>query len=161
MLCSRLWVTLLGQGVGLGDPQRSLPTCATLGFCDPCTHAKDKHLLRRPRSPWELCGGWSTRARGERGNVSLLHAGSCGAGEELCPLQLQIYLQVSVLERVSRAGNSARMYLKCQARLSTSPADQTRVFPHRVGYFRRYGQRESQDVDVEKKTTFPSSRLGC
>ena len=26
VLCSRLWVTLLGQGVGLGDPQRSLPT---------------------------------------------------------------------------------------------------------------------------------------
>ena len=26
VLCSRLWVTLPGQGVGLGDPQRSLPT---------------------------------------------------------------------------------------------------------------------------------------
>jgi len=25
-LCSLLWVTLLGQGVGLGDPERSLPT---------------------------------------------------------------------------------------------------------------------------------------
>jgi len=25
VLCSLLWVTLLGQGVGLGDPQRSLP----------------------------------------------------------------------------------------------------------------------------------------
>ena len=25
-LCSLLWVTLLRQGVGLGDPQRSLPT---------------------------------------------------------------------------------------------------------------------------------------
>jgi len=24
--CPLLWVTLLGQGVGLGDPQRSLPT---------------------------------------------------------------------------------------------------------------------------------------
>jgi len=34
VLCSRLWVTLLGQGVGLGDPQRSLPTPAMLGFCD-------------------------------------------------------------------------------------------------------------------------------
>jgi len=30
VLCSRLWVTLLGQGVGLGDPQRSLPTPNTL-----------------------------------------------------------------------------------------------------------------------------------
>jgi len=38
VLCSLLWVTLLGQGVGLGDPQRSLPTPATLGFCD----AKEK-----------------------------------------------------------------------------------------------------------------------
>ena len=26
VLCSLLWVTLLGQGVGMGDPQRSLPT---------------------------------------------------------------------------------------------------------------------------------------
>jgi len=25
VLCSLLWVTLLRQGVGLGDPQRSLP----------------------------------------------------------------------------------------------------------------------------------------
>ena len=25
LLCSLLWVTLLGQGVGLDDPQRSLP----------------------------------------------------------------------------------------------------------------------------------------
>jgi len=26
VLCPLLWVTLLRQGVGLGDPQRSLPT---------------------------------------------------------------------------------------------------------------------------------------
>ena len=30
VLCSLLWVTLLGQGVGLGDPQRSLPTPTSL-----------------------------------------------------------------------------------------------------------------------------------
>ena len=34
MLCPLLWVTLLGQGVGLGDPQRALPTPAMLGFCE-------------------------------------------------------------------------------------------------------------------------------
>jgi len=34
VLCSLLWVTLLRQGVGLGDTQRSLPTPAMLGFCD-------------------------------------------------------------------------------------------------------------------------------
>jgi len=34
VLCSLLWVTLLGQGVGLGDPQRSLPTPTILWFCD-------------------------------------------------------------------------------------------------------------------------------
>ena len=34
VLCRLLWVTLLGQGVGLGDPQRSLPTPTMLGFCD-------------------------------------------------------------------------------------------------------------------------------
>ena len=33
VLCSLLWGTLLGQGVGLGDPQRSLPTPTMLGFC--------------------------------------------------------------------------------------------------------------------------------
>ena len=32
VLCSLLWVTLLQQGVGLGDPQRALPTPAILGF---------------------------------------------------------------------------------------------------------------------------------
>ena len=30
VLCSLLWVTLLGQGVGLDDPQRSLPTTTAL-----------------------------------------------------------------------------------------------------------------------------------
>ena len=30
VLCSLLWLTLLRQGVGLGDPQRSLPTPITL-----------------------------------------------------------------------------------------------------------------------------------
>jgi len=30
VLCPLLWVTLLGQGVGLGDPQRSLPTSPIL-----------------------------------------------------------------------------------------------------------------------------------
>jgi len=32
VLCSLLWVTLLGQGVGLGDSQRALPTPAMLGL---------------------------------------------------------------------------------------------------------------------------------
>ena len=34
VLCSLLWVTLLGQRVGLGDPQRSLPSPTILWFCD-------------------------------------------------------------------------------------------------------------------------------
>ena len=34
VLCSLLWVTLLWQGVGLGDPQRSLPAPTMLAFCD-------------------------------------------------------------------------------------------------------------------------------
>jgi len=38
VLCSLLWVTLLQQGFGLGDPQRSLPTPAMLGFCDSVTN---------------------------------------------------------------------------------------------------------------------------
>jgi len=42
VLCSLLWVTLLGQGVGLGDPQRSLPTPNMLWFCDFGTKTKKK-----------------------------------------------------------------------------------------------------------------------
>jgi len=33
VLCSLLWVTLLRQGVGLDDPQGSLPTPTILWFC--------------------------------------------------------------------------------------------------------------------------------
>ena len=33
VLCSLLWVTLLRQGYGLGDPQRSFPTPDILWFC--------------------------------------------------------------------------------------------------------------------------------
>jgi len=33
VLCSLLWVTLLGQGVGLGDPQRALPTHDSVTKC--------------------------------------------------------------------------------------------------------------------------------
>ena len=43
ILCSLLWVTLLQQGVGQDDPQRSLPT---LPFCD-CV-----------RGALQLPGGW-------------------------------------------------------------------------------------------------------
>ena len=39
---SLLWVTLLRQGVGPGDPQRSLPTPAMLGFCDDKYPFEDK-----------------------------------------------------------------------------------------------------------------------
>ena len=38
VLCSLLWVTLLGQGVGLGDLQRSLPNPTILGFYKPVAH---------------------------------------------------------------------------------------------------------------------------
>ena len=44
VLCSLLWVTLLGQGVGLGDPQRSLPTPTILGFCDSVFRSADSQL---------------------------------------------------------------------------------------------------------------------
>jgi len=33
-----LWVTLLWQGAGLGDPQRFLPTPNILWFCENCSH---------------------------------------------------------------------------------------------------------------------------
>ena len=49
VLCSLLWVTLLQQGVGLGDPQRSLPTPAMLGSCDPWAQGASFWVnLRKP-----------------------------------------------------------------------------------------------------------------
>ena len=41
VLCSLLWVTLLRQGVGLGDPQRSLPTPTILGLASPIKKWED------------------------------------------------------------------------------------------------------------------------
>jgi len=58
VLCSLLWVTLLGQGVGLGDPQRALPTPTNMWFCDSvlepeqgkvglvCKHRRDREGQR-------------------------------------------------------------------------------------------------------------------
>ena len=43
VLCSLLWVTLLGQGVGLGDPQRALSTPTILWFCE--GHSGDIRVL--------------------------------------------------------------------------------------------------------------------
>ena len=63
VLCTLLWVTLLGQGVGLGDPQRSLPTPAMLGFWDSgiltWLHGADtsSSLPRVPRAATSLRGG--------------------------------------------------------------------------------------------------------
>ena len=41
-------MTLLGQGVGLGDPQRALPTPTMLGFCDSVSTVcySDKELAK-------------------------------------------------------------------------------------------------------------------
>ena len=47
VLCPLLWVTLLGQGVGLGDPQRALPTRAMMGFCDFVTPPRCLQLSAR------------------------------------------------------------------------------------------------------------------
>jgi len=63
VLCSLLWVTLLGQGVGLGDPQRSLPTPAMLGFCD---------SVRGPHT--EVGGFWVTAGPGSMPGTGSLHA---------------------------------------------------------------------------------------
>jgi len=40
-------VTLLGQGVGLGDPQRSFPTPTMLGFWDSVNQKKPDALQER------------------------------------------------------------------------------------------------------------------
>ena len=49
VLCSLLQVTLLRQGVGLDDPQRSLPTPTSLWFCDhPFTPYHGSSQLNQP-----------------------------------------------------------------------------------------------------------------
>ena len=48
VLCSLLWVTLLGQEVGLGDPQRSLPTPTMLGFCELQVWEQTANFVRSP-----------------------------------------------------------------------------------------------------------------
>jgi len=56
VLCSLLWVTLLRRGVGLDDPQRSLPTPTILWFCV-CHDHGYLHLSawRRGNTPC-ICG---------------------------------------------------------------------------------------------------------
>jgi len=51
VLCSLLWVTLLRQGVGLGDPQRSLPTPNMPSFCDTTAETRP-----RPATPLHCPG---------------------------------------------------------------------------------------------------------
>ena len=81
VLCSLLWVTLLGQGVGLGDPQRSLPTPAMLGLCDSVTRARLAAITHPcvlqqplgwvvpgPRGP-SVAGRWSSCVRAWRGSL--------------------------------------------------------------------------------------------
>ena len=53
VLCSLLWVTLLRQGVGLGDPQRSLPAPTMLGFCVILSVPPGHHRVQRR---WVLLG---------------------------------------------------------------------------------------------------------
>jgi len=52
VLCPLLWVTLLGQGTGLGDPQRALPAPARLGFCDSVTRRVSSISLAWPPTLW-------------------------------------------------------------------------------------------------------------
>ena len=68
VLCSLLWVTLLGQGVGLGDPQRSLPTPTILQFCDSVNSVIPRHAGayaggseggRMPAKPFRVRGAVS------------------------------------------------------------------------------------------------------
>ena len=86
VLCSLLWVTLLGQGVGLGDPQRSLPTSNILGFRPllgeapkqsrlGVQQAKQLRLAVVERVPrWEVTP-WSSSDLSDRGPS---RAGGCG-----------------------------------------------------------------------------------
>jgi len=58
VLCSLLWVTLLQQAVGLGDPQRSLPTPAMLGFCDSAEGLRQSGTGHRPGSLQQVATPW-------------------------------------------------------------------------------------------------------
>jgi len=59
---SLLWVTLLRQEVGLGDPQRSLPTPNILWFCQALGHPREARVggtpegnRRKPRWGEKIC----------------------------------------------------------------------------------------------------------
>jgi len=84
VLCSLLWVTLLGEGVGLGDPQRVLPTPTMLGleieFIPPgvnmwSTHVKTlAHTARHigQATPYQLCA--QSSAKGQARAKCLKHS---------------------------------------------------------------------------------------
>lgn len=59
-LCSLLWVNLLLQGVGLDDPQKSLPTPNILLLCD----------LRSA-----VCGAFTCRLLQDNAKLSIIHLG--------------------------------------------------------------------------------------
>ena len=83
VLCSLLWVTLLRQGVGLGDPQRSLPTPTILWFCnhagEPCLSVRarvkaEPPLEAAPRGPLEAWGIQDGRAPAHAAQLSKAEA---------------------------------------------------------------------------------------
>ena len=61
VLCSLLWVTLLGQGVGLGDPQRALADPTMPGFCDSVRRERSSTLTPKPRRNAAACGQHGVR----------------------------------------------------------------------------------------------------
>jgi len=93
VLCPLLWVTLLGQGVGLGDPQRSLPAPTILWFCELLGLPRARLAGREePRSPLGLAQSsvllvWMSL--GER----LRWTSTLGLGHEAtCPRELHLTL---------------------------------------------------------------------
>jgi len=98
VLCSLLWVTLLGQGVGLGDPQRSLPTPTMLGFCDSVICAWRALCSSRP--PGQTLGRDAPAQAGPA-------RARCGAGAAPCCLWPRL-LRYPVCRRGRVSSGAAR-----------------------------------------------------
>ena len=90
VLCSLLWVTLLRQGVGLGDSQRALPTPTVLWFPRGAEHHIFSKILKFSSTFLNESGKikdsgeflWLKQARGVGAKTTKSHCGPCAPGTQ-------------------------------------------------------------------------------
>jgi len=126
VLCSLLWVTLLGQGVGLGDPQRSLPTPTILWFCDSVINTKqtmnfDFNITLLKRSICHLMTAESTNRL--QSGWGLFYS----KGHYRCVWQVHLCFTASLSERATAPINTSR-----RGRVPSSPRPNGRTQERRA-----------------------------